>query len=249
MKMLLSKLKILTAIVALGLALAAGSTSLAYRAQVADGASQEKVSETPKGLVAHPEGPQAEAKKSQVVPEKAQGKPGDPMVSYPFKIDPDDVYELPELTVDYRDFHLKSGPVAVLPISSEPGITGAMVVGRGTFRYMPEEGKVIEGQFHAAVLRFNPAEWAKIVSTEKGKKVSDRGITEMSRQMLQVAIRHCWQSNKQGGRIQEVLIPPKGAFAAVLYSKEHGDLLISFDERTATAFNFTDRKHLYEKKK
>jgi hypothetical protein len=34
----------------------------------------------------------------------------------------------------------------------------------------------------------------------------------------------------------------------VLYSKEHGDLLISTDGRTATAYSFTDRKVLYEKK-
>ena len=52
----------------------------------------------------------------------------------------------------------------------------------------------------------------------------------------------------EGGRRQEVLIPTKGAFAAVLYSQEHGDLLISDDERTAVAYSFSDRKPLYEKK-
>jgi hypothetical protein len=160
------------------------------------------------------------------------------------------VYEYPELTVAYRDFHLKVGPASVVPISCERGITGVMLIGNGTFRYTPAKEKVIEGQFRAAMLRFNPEEQAAIIPLEKGKKVDDRATAEMSRHMLQVVIRHCWQSSKatEGGRRQEVLIPPKGAFAAVLYSKEHGDLLISGDERTAVAHSFSDGKPLYEKK-
>jgi hypothetical protein len=38
------------------------------------------------------------------------------------------------------------------------------------------------------------------------------------------------------------------AFAAVLYSKEHGDLLISDAGKEIVAFNFTERKALYERK-
>jgi hypothetical protein len=187
---------------------------------------------------------------SFAAPLPAEDEPADQKSSYPFTLDPDYVYEYPELTIEYRDFRLKSGPVVVVPISCERGITGAMLVGNGTFRYTPEKAKVIEGQFRAAMLRFNPEEQAAILSLEKGKKVKDRGIAEMSRHMLQVVIRHCWQSSSatEGGRRQEVLLPPKGAFAAVLYSKEHGDLLISGDERTAIAYSFTDRKPLYEKK-
>ena len=45
-----------------------------------------------------------------------------------------------------------------------------------------------------------------------------------------------------------MLIPSKGAFAAVLYSKEHGDLLISDAGKEIVAFNFTERKGLYERK-
>jgi hypothetical protein len=65
--------------------------------------------------------------------------------------------------------------------------------------------------------------------------------------MLQTAIRHCYQSSKEGGRRLEVLIPSKGAFAAVIYSKEHGDLLISDAGKEIVAFNFTTRKTLYER--
>jgi hypothetical protein len=183
-------------------------------------------------------------------PAAAQDRPGGPMASYPFKIEAEDVYEFPELAVQYRDFRLKSGPISAVPISSERGITGVMLIGNGTFRYTPDKDTVIEGEFRAAMLRFNPEEQAAIIRLDKGKRVKDRGMAEMSRHLLQVVIRHCWQSSTAvpGGRRQEVLIPTKGAFAAVLYSKEHGDLLISSGEQTAIAHSFTDRKPLYEKK-
>jgi hypothetical protein len=177
----------------------------------------------------------------------ANDPPADPTASYPFRLDPDDVYELPGLAIDYRDFHLKAGPVSVVPIATERGITGAMVVGGGTFLYTPEAGRTIEGHFRSAMLRFNPEEQAAVLPLKGGKRVSDRGLTEMSRHLLQTVIRHCWQSNRDGGRIQEVLIPPKGTLAVVLYSKEHGDLLISFHQRTATAYSFSDGKALYER--
>ena len=60
--------------------------------------------------------------------------------------------------------------------------------------------------------------------------------------MLQTAIRHCYH------RSMEVLIPSKGALAAVIYSKEHGDLLISDAGKEVVAFNFTTKNKLYERK-
>ena len=90
--------------------------------------------------------------------------------------------------------------------------------------------------------RFNPADQAAIISFDNGKKARDVGATEMSRHMLLTVLRHCYH------RGTEVLIPSKGAIAAVLYSKEHGDLLISDAGKEIVAFNFTERKALYERK-
>jgi hypothetical protein len=173
---------------------------------------------------------------------------GDPMTSYPFTTDPDKVREYPELTVKFRDFELTSGPVVLVPIDCERGTTGVMLIGNVKFQFTPEKDKAIEGLFRAVMLRFNPADQAGIISLEKGKKVRDLGATEMTQHMLRTVLRHCYQSTKEGGRRIEVLIPPKGAFAAVLYSKEHGDLLISDDGKGAVAFNFTSRKTIYERK-
>jgi hypothetical protein len=65
---------------------------------------------------------------------------------------------------------------------------------------------------------------------------------ELSRQLLQTALLHCYH------RRMEVLIPAKGSLAAVIYSKEHRDLLISDAGKEVVAFNFTTRKKLYERK-
>ena len=178
----------------------------------------------------------------------AEAAPGDPMTSYPFTINPEKVREYPELTVKFRDFHLTSGPVAVVPIDCERGTTGVMIIGNGKFQFAPEKDKAIEGVFRAVMLRFNPVDQPSIISFDKGKKLRDVGATEMSRHMMMTVLRHCYQSTKDGGRRTEVLIPSKGAFAAVLYSKEHGDLLISDAGKEIVAFNFTDRKTLYERK-
>jgi hypothetical protein len=151
----------------------------------------------------------------------AQDGPIKPLPTFPIEVNSADVYEYPKLTIEFHGFHLEAGPVSVVPITCEPGITGAMLIGAGTFRYTPAEGRPIEGHFRSAMLRFNPVDQAKILPLDRGTRVTDRGIAEMSRQLLNYVFRHCWH----GG--MEALIPPEGILAAVLYSKEHGDLLIS----------------------
>jgi len=230
--MFLSRIKRIVALLVLAFGLTGGG-GLAYRAWASD----------------HPgrDAPRPEAAEPPTAAAQPQGQPVDQTTSYPFKIDADDVYELSDLKVEYRGFRLETGPVSVVPISTERGVAGAMIIGSGKFSYTPKGGRPIEGQARSVMLRFSPDERAAILPLDGGKRISDRGITEMARHMLQVVIQHCWQSTKDGGRRQEVLIPPKGAFAAAVYSKEHGDLLISFDAKTTTVFNFTDRKTVYER--
>jgi len=238
--MMLFKLKTVSAFLLVGFALVAGGTGLSFRARAAAApnphpqvaTSQDRRSEAPKPKTVELKLALATAEDNQV----------DTKAAYPFKIDPESVYEFPELKVEYRNLRLEAGPISVIPMSTERGITGAMLIGNGTYRYTPGPGKTIEGHFRSAMLRFNPAEKDAILPLAKGKRVKDQGLSEMSRHLLQVVVRHCWHSS------QQVLIPPKGTFAAVLYSKEHGDLLISGDARTAVAYSFTDREQLYEKK-
>jgi RNA polymerase sigma factor (sigma-70 family) len=197
------------------------------------------------GLAAGPPGATAPAPSA---PAAEATREDDPLTSYPYTIEPDNVREYPELTVNFRDLQLTSGPVVFVPIDCARGTTGVMLIGDGTFRFAPEKDKAIEGRFRAVLLRFNPMDLAALVSLEKGKNVRDVGAVEMTRHMLQTVLRHSYQSSREGGRRIEVLIPKKGALAAVLYSKEHGDLLISGNGREVVVFNFTEGKTLYERK-
>jgi hypothetical protein len=174
-------------------------------------------------------------------PASAQNQRAGTMPSYPIEIAPEKVYEYRDLNIGARELRLTANAATVVPISCERGITGIVLIGNGTFRYTPEGHKPIEGQFRAAMLRYNPEDQALIVPLEKGTKVIDQGAAEMSRHLLNVVFKHCWHSGTQA------LIPPKGSISAVLYSKDHGDLLISDDKQTAVVFNFTDRKTLYQK--
>ena len=132
---------------------------------------------------------------SMPAPQAAPPSDVDPMTSYPFTLNPDKVREYPQLAVIFRDFELTTEPAAVVPIDCERGTTGVMIIGNGKFQFKPEANKAIEGHFRAVMLRFNPADQPAIISFETGKQGRDVGTVEMSRQMLQTAIRHCYQSS------------------------------------------------------
>ena len=166
----------------------------------------------------------------------------DDMTAYPITLKPDRVYESPGLAIEVRGVQIRSGPVVIVPIACEKGITGAVVLGDGTFRFAPEGGKPIEGHFRSAMLRINPADQARLIPLDESRRITDRAAFEMSRLVLNAVFGHCWHSGK------DALIPPSGNLAAVLYSREHGDLLISDDGRNPVVHNFSDRKTLYQKK-
>jgi hypothetical protein len=92
------------------------------------------------------------------------------------------------------------------------------------------------------MLRFNPPDGDAILPAEGGTKVTDRGAHEMSRHLLNDAFHQCYHKG------MDALLPPEGAIAAVLYSAEHGNLLITDTPGVAVAYNFTDRQRVYERK-
>jgi hypothetical protein len=90
------------------------------------------------------------------------------------------------------------------------------------------------------MLRFNPNKLDEILPLEKVPVTTDRAVQEMSNRLLKESFRRCWQSGS------EALIPDEGSFAVVVYSREHGELLISISKKSAVVYNFSDRKKLYE---
>lgn len=161
--------------------------------------------------------------------------------SYPISLDPSNVYEMNKLDVKLNGLHIESDSVLLVPISCAKGVTGAVVIGNGRFQYTPKEGKAVEGQFRSLMLRFNPFEWEELVTLDKATKITDSGAVELSRQLLRSMFGRCWH------RGPDALIPPEGTLAADLFSKEHGELLISTDDAKATIYNFTAKQMISEK--
>jgi hypothetical protein len=116
-----------------------------------------------------------------------------------------------------------------------------VLIGNGSFRFEPEGGDVIEGHFRAAMLRFHPKDQREILAFDKIPAITDRAVHEMSNHLLKEAFRHCWHSG------MEALIPDEGSLSVVLYSKEHGDLLISSGSKDTLVHSFSDRKTLFKR--
>jgi hypothetical protein len=166
-------------------------------------------------------------------------KPARP-ASFPITLKADEVREFAPLKIDYAGLQLSAADVSGIPITVEPGVTGMVLIGNGTFRFAPGAGEPIEGNFRALMLRYNPKDHNEILPLDKLPATTDRAVREMSNHLLKESFRRCWQA---GG---EALIPDEGSLAAVVYSREHGELLISISKKSTVVYNFSDRKKLYE---
>ena len=177
-----------------------------------------------------------------VVVVKAHGQEAKPArpESYPITLKADEVREFAPLKIDYAGLQLSSTGAAVIPITVEPGVTGLMLIGNGKFRFAPPAGEPIEGNFRAAMLRFNPRNQAEVLPIESVPATTDRAAYEISNHLLKESFRRCWHSGP------DALIPDEGSLAAVVYSREHGELLISIGSKSTVVYNFSDRKKLYD---
>lgn len=168
----------------------------------------------------------------------AQEKPK----SYPISLQGDDVFELEKLSINLNGLTLSGEDLTVIPIRCVPGITGAMIIGKGEYSYKPQDADEIKGVFRAAMLRFNPVDQATLLPLGDSKPITDYAALAMSRHLLDNVFGHCWHSG------MDAIIPDAGSFVANVYSTTAGDLLISTGPKGAVAHNFTDNKTLYPKK-
>jgi hypothetical protein len=166
----------------------------------------------------------------------------DPGKSYPIAVKADSVREFESLSVDFGKLKMSGSAISVVPISTEAGVTGAILIGNGTYSYSPEAGRDYKGHFHAAMLRFNPKDADAIIKLNAGKAGVDRGAAELARAVLRSVFGHCYHAG------DKALIPPEHAIAADVFSREMGNVLLSGSDTDGAVYNFTSRKMLYEKK-
>src|SRR5579872_4827838 len=166
-------------------------------------------------------------------------KPARP-ASYPITLNANEVREFAPFKVNYAGLQLLSSGVSGIPINIEPGVTGMVLIGNGTYRFAPDGAPPIEGNFRAALLRFNPKTQNEILPFDKLPAITDRAVREMSSHLLKESFRRCWHAGL------DALVPDEGALAAVVYSREHGELLISISTDSTIVYSFSDRQKLYE---
>jgi hypothetical protein len=166
----------------------------------------------------------------------------DPGKSYPTTIKADSVREFESLSVDFGKLKMSGSAISVVPISTEAGVTGAFLIGNGTYSYTPEAGREFKGHFHSAMLRFNPKKADAVIKLSAVKPVADRGAAELAKAVLAKVFSHCYFANG------DALIPPEHAIAADVFSREMGNVLFSGSDTDGAVYNFTSRKMLYEKK-
>jgi len=125
--------------------------------------------------------------------------------AYAITLKADDVHEFDRLNIQMNGLSLTAKKVFAIPIRCERGITGAMLLGDGEFTFTRKDGEPIQGQFRAAMLRFDPADQEALLPFGKGKVTTDRAVYEMSQHLLNNVFRHCWHSG------MNALIPDKGS--------------------------------------
>ena len=210
-----------------------------YNSQRANQAAIDDIASTIKQMT-----PAAGGGSAQAAGDKQPGKaeaatPADPMKPYPITIKADSVREFATLAVNFGKLKLNSKAITVVPISTDAGVTGAVLIGNGTYDYAPADGKEFSGHFRAAMLRFNPRDADAIIKLSEGKSVTDKGAAELAKAVLGLTFRHCYHAG------QDALIPAEHAIAADVISQEVGDVLMSSDDKTDVVYDFTGKKKLY----
>ncbi len=166
----------------------------------------------------------------------------DAPASFPITLRADDVHLFTDLDVAANGLRLTAKSVTITPIRCEKGMTGCILLGDGEFHFTPKDKAEIHGQFRGALLRFNPDEQPRLLPLDKAKVVTDHGAHAMSSHLVTPLFNHCWQHD---GR---ALIPDSGVLAVSLYTKDHGDLLISTGSDNFVVYSFSLRKMIYEDK-
>src|SRR6516225_1671066 len=100
--------------------------------------------------------------------------------SYPIKVGGSMAKSFSKLDIDFAKLKLHGEAITAVPILIEPGVTGIVLLGNGTYGYAPEPGKNFDGHFRAAMLRFNPKDAGAILKLSAGESITDKGAGELA---------------------------------------------------------------------
>ncbi|MGD0088321.1 MAG: hypothetical protein ABSE73_00180 [Planctomycetota bacterium] len=160
---------------------------------------------------------------------------------YPVLLKQSEVYQNQNFKFQRAGFEMEFKDVRLVMVDSEKGVTGAVLLGEGTFSFAHKTYK-LGGQVSAALLRFNPDEYQALTQVDKAQRLADLGVYELGRSVWNSVARYCWQGDN--GRL--AMLPPKGQLSVILYTKDHGNVLISQDSKEVIVWGITEKKDLYK---
>jgi hypothetical protein len=120
-----------------------------------------------------------------------------------------------------------------IEIKTESGLTGIFITGEGEYK-VPE--KNISDKFYSCMVRFNPADYGKIMQIEGIKKHMSEQDIQASVQQLKAVFKHCYHAG------MNALIPPQGAYAMNFTGGNYKDLLVSTAPEKKVVFDFATAK-------
>ena len=126
-------------------------------------------------------------------------------------------------------------------ITTEAGITGAGVVGDGTFSYETSDTEPpIQDKISGALLRFNPDDYFTFVQPENSRLVERDEIKKESIALIEQGFRMFFHKGN------DAIFPDPGVLGAVLQTESHGDLVAVDGGAENIVFNFSKQKVLFQ---
>ena len=128
-------------------------------------------------------------------------------------------------------------------IETEAGITGAGVVGDGTFSYVTSEDESpLRDRITGALLRFNPDDYYTFVQPENSRPVERDKIKKESMALIEQSFRMFFHKD------DDAIFPDPGVLGAVLQTESLGNLVTVDGGAENIVFNLADREFLFQSK-
>ncbi len=158
--------------------------------------------------------------------------------AYPIKADKAITFE--SLTVSVNRVSIHVGKGALVLTECEKGVTGAVILGSGSFSFAMKDTQSIHDTFTNALLRFNPADYSDFIAPVGAQASSQAELIDQTMTVLRRSFLRLYHKGN------DALIPDAGVLAGVLCADNLGDLIISEGAERSGVYSLRDRRALFD---
>lgn len=158
--------------------------------------------------------------------------------AYPIKVEKAVTFESLTVAVGRVSLHASNG--ALVLIECEKGVTGAVVLARGSFSFATKDTQSIHDTFANALLRFNPADYSDFMALVGANAGSQAELIDQATTILRRSFLRLYHKGN------DALIPGAGVLGGVLYADDLGDIIVSEGAERSGVFSLRDRRALFD---